>query len=104
MNDHNLDDLIIDNIEPNQHKTRSFLTIVALLIVFLIVGIILAKTYTDEPKNAVLASEEDHAELIAPELTLQAPAKVAKVKEETSLSMIIEQEIGTKRNHRRSGI
>jgi len=93
MNDHNLDDLIIDSIEPNHSKTKSFLTIVALLIVFLIVGIILAKIYTNEPKNAILTLEENNSELIAPELTLQAPSKVAKVKEEPSLSTIIEQEI-----------
>lgn len=93
MNDHNLDDLIIDSIEPNQSKTKSFLTIVALLIVFLIVGIILAKIYTNESSSATLTLEENNSELIAPELTLQAPAKVAKAKEETSLSTIIEQEI-----------
>lgn len=93
MNDHNLDDLIIDTIEPNHSKTKSFLTIVALLIVFLIVGIILAKIYTNESSNATLSLEENNSELIAPELTLQAPTKVAKVKEEASLSTIIEQEI-----------
>ncbi len=93
MNDHNLDDLIIDNIEPSHSKTKSFLTIVALFIVFLIVGIILAKIYTKETNNATLTLEEDNSEFIAPELKLQVPAKVAKVKEETSLSTIIEQEI-----------
>lgn len=93
MNDHNLDDLIIDNIEPNHSKTKSFLTIVALLIVFLIVGIILAKIYTNESNNATLTLEENNSELIAPELTLQAPPKAAKAKEEPSLSTIIEQEI-----------
>ncbi len=93
MNDHNLDDLIIDSIEPNHSKTKSFLTIVALLIVFLIVGIILAKIYTNESNNAALTLEENNSEMIAPELTLQAPTKVAKVKEKPSLSTIIEQEI-----------
>ncbi len=93
MNDHNLDDLIIDSIEPNHSKTKSFLTIVALLIVFLIVGIILAKIYTNESNSATLTLEENNSELIAPELTLQAPSKVAKVKNEPSLSTIIEQEI-----------
>jgi len=93
MNDHNLDDLIIDTIEPNHNKTKSFLTIVALLIVFLIVGIILAKIYTNESGNATLTLEKNNSELIAPELTLQAPSKVAKVKNEPSLSTIIEQEI-----------
>lgn len=93
MNDHNLDDLIIDSIEPNHSKTKSFLTIVALLIVFLIVGIILAKIYTNKPNNATLPTEENNSQLIAPELKLQAPSKELKTKEEPSLSNIIEQEI-----------
>ncbi len=93
MNDHNLDDLIIDTIEPNHSKTKSFLTIVALFIVFLIVGIILAKIYTIESHNATLTLEDTNAEMIAPELKLQVPSKVEKVEEETSLSTIIEQEI-----------
>jgi len=93
MNDHNLDDLIIDNIEPNQSKTKSFLTIIALLIVFLIVGIILAKIYTDDSSHTSLTLEKNNSELIAPELKLQAPEKVDKVKNEPSLSSIIEQEI-----------
>jgi len=93
MNDHNLDDLIIDSIEPSHSKTKSFLTIIALFIVFLIVGIILAKIYTKESNSATLTLEENNSELIAPELKLQAPSKVAKVGEETSLSTIIEQEI-----------
>ena len=43
---------------------------------------------------AVLQLQEENLNaLIAPELKLQVPAKVAKVKEETSLSTIIEQEI-----------
>lgn len=93
MNDHNLDDLIIDSIEPNHSKTKSFLTIVALLIVFLIVGIILAKIYTNESSNATLTLEENNSDMIAPELKLQAPAKVTKASKELSLSTIIEQEI-----------
>ncbi|MEA2047468.1 MAG: SPOR domain-containing protein [Campylobacterota bacterium] len=93
MNDHNLDDLIIDNMEPNQRKTKNFLTIIALFIVFLIVGIILAKFYTKESTSAPLILEEDTIEIIAPELKLQAPQKTDEIKEETSLSKIIEQEI-----------
>jgi len=93
MNDHNLDDLIIDTIEPQHSKTKSFLTIIALLIVFLIVGIILAKIYTGDTNNASLPIEENNTELIAPELKLQAPKKVTPAKEEPSLSNMIEEEI-----------
>ncbi len=93
MNDHNLDDLIIDTIEPSHSKTKSFLTIIALLIVFLIVGIILAKMYTEDSSSAILKTKDNNSVLIAPELKLQAPKKVPKVEKELSLSTIIEEEI-----------
>jgi len=92
MNDHNLDDLIIDNIEPKNRKTKSFLTIIALFIVVLIVAIILTRTLLKTPDNANMIIEEDTIELIAPELKLQEkPQKVEKV-EEPTLESIIEEE------------
>jgi len=74
MNDHNLDDLIIDNINPKNSKTKSFLTIIALAIVVLIVAIILTKIILKDPNEHVVL-EEDHTEMISPELTLQSVAK-----------------------------
>jgi len=92
MNDHNLDDLIIDNIEPKNRKTKSFLTIIALFIVVLIVAIILTRTLLKTPDNADLVIEEDTTELIAPELKLQEkPQEIEKVDEPT-LESIIEEE------------
>jgi chemotaxis protein histidine kinase CheA len=70
MNDHNLDDLIIDNIDPKTTKTKSFLTIIALAIVVLIVAIILTKIVLKDP-NEALVLEENDTEMISPELTLQ---------------------------------
>jgi len=96
MNDHNLDDLIIDTIAPKSHKTKSLLTIIALLIVVLIVAIILTKTLLKSPENSELIFEENLSESIAPELKLQEPSKevkVAKPEEEVSLSTIIEEKI-----------
>ena len=96
MNDHNLDDLIIDTIAPKSNKTKSLLTIIALLIVVLIVAIILTKTLLKSPENSELLFEENLSESIAPELKLQEPSKevkVAKPKEEVSLSTIIEEKI-----------
>lgn len=93
MNDHNLDDLIIDNIAPKNRKTKSFLTIIALFIVVLIVAIILTRILLKTPDNNKLVIEEDTTELIAPELKLQEkPQKVEKV-EEPSLQSIIEEEV-----------
>jgi len=92
MNDHNLDDLIIDNIAPKNRKTKSFLTIIALFIVVLIVAIILTRTLLKTPDNANLIIEEDTIELIAPELKLQEkPQEVERVDEPT-LESIIEEE------------
>ncbi|UPT77947.1 SPOR domain-containing protein [Sulfurovum sp. XGS-02] len=90
MHDHNLDDLIIDNIEPKNSKTKSLLTIIALLIVVLIVAIILTKILLKTPDQNRLAFEEDTTELIAPELQLKETPKSEKVKEEPSLSNVIE--------------
>ncbi|EIF50212.1 SPOR domain-containing protein [Sulfurovum sp. AR] len=90
MHDHNLDDLIIDNIEPKNSKTKSFLTIIALLIVVLIVAIILTKILLKTPDENRLAFEEDTTELIAPELQLKETPEPKKVKEEPSLSNIVE--------------
>jgi len=94
MNDHNLDDLIIDDIQPKNDKTKSLLTIVALLIVVLIVAIILTKTLLKSPTNPELDLEESNSEMIAPELKLQEKPKVTKAKEDDlSLSNIIEKEL-----------
>ena len=94
MNDHNLDDLIIDNIDPKNSKTKSFLTIIALAIVVLIVAIILTKIILKDPQQQAVL-EEDDTELISPELTLQhtpktvtvpkAPAKTETIKKEIAL-------------------
>ena len=95
MNDHNLDDLIIDTIEPKSNKAKSFLTIIALIIVALIVGILFIKTMESEPKNTNIGLEENISDLISPELTLQSKAKVKAPKEETELSSMIEEKLTT---------
>jgi len=80
MNDHNLDDLIIDNIDPKNSKTKSFLTIIALAIVVLIVAIILTKIILKDPHAQLAVDEENNVELISPELTLQSVTKKEPIK------------------------
>jgi len=92
MNDHNLDDLIIDNMEPNNGKVKSILTIIALLIIVLIVAIILTKIILKDPNEGKI-SLDHNTEMISPELTLQNVSKKKEVKEETKLSTIIEKEL-----------
>jgi DedD protein len=95
MNDHNLDDLIIDNIKPKKsNKGKSLLTIFALLIVVLIVAIILTKVILKDPNETNISSEENNTEMISPELRLQnVTKKQEEAKEESKLSSIIEKEL-----------
>ncbi len=85
MNDHNLDDLIIDNIDPKNSKTKSFLTIIALAIVVLIVAIILTKVILNDPDDKLAIEEENNSEMISPELTLQNIIKKDIVEDKLSL-------------------
>ncbi|SFZ98462.1 Arginine/ornithine antiporter ArcD [hydrothermal vent metagenome] len=93
MNDHNLDDLIIDDVEPKKNKTKSLLTIFALLIVVFIVAIILTSVVLDEPNSNSQVLEENVSEMISPELTLQSAAKSKEKKEEIKLTEVIEEEL-----------
>ena len=82
MNDHNLDDLIIDNIDPKNGKTKSLLTIIALAIVVLIVAIILTRIVLQEPTKPLVLDDME-TEMISPELQLQKDEK----KKEQSLAL-----------------
>lgn len=93
MNDHNLDDLIIPNIEPKSSKAKSILTIVALLIVVLIVAIILTSVVLDDKKPDQGLLEANDTEMVSPELTLQNAGKVKEPKAEPKLNEIIEEEL-----------
>ncbi len=51
MNDHHLDDLIIGDPEPGSGKSKTLLTIIALLIVVLIIGLILWALLFNSPAD-----------------------------------------------------
>ena len=93
MNDHNLDDLIIPNIEPKTSKAKSILTIIALLIVVLIVAIILTSVVLDDKTENKALLEENDTEMVSPELTLANVGKVKEPKAEPKLNEIIEEEL-----------
>ncbi len=93
MNDHNLDDLIIDNIKPKNSKTKSMLTIVALLIVLFIVAIILTSVVLKDKESNPAILETNDTEMVSPELTLQSAAQAKKEKKEPKLNEIIEEEL-----------
>ncbi|MDQ1326515.1 MAG: hypothetical protein QG564_1640 [Campylobacterota bacterium] len=92
MNHHNLDDLIIDNIDPKNSKMKGLLTIIALIIVILIVAIILTKIILKDPNTQRIALEENNTELISPELTLQHAAETQESKKDTVLPAVPAQE------------
>jgi len=93
MNDHNLDDLIIDNIKPKSAKTKNILTIVALLIVLLIVAIVLTSVVLDNPKEDSTILETNDTEMVSPELTLQNATQPKKEKSEPKLNEIIDEKL-----------
>ena len=78
MNDHNLDDLIIDNIDPETSKTKSFLTILALAIVVLIIAIILTKIVLKDPNDHALYDDNYTEMFDDPDLILQPSGENAK--------------------------
>jgi len=85
MHDHNLDDLIIDNINSRSPKRKNLLTIFALAIVVLIVAIILTKTILKKPEQLSLNDIND-SEMISPDLTLQNAIKEEVQKEKLALN------------------
>jgi DedD protein len=92
MNDHNLDDLIIDTSSPKGGKAKSALTIIALLIVVMIAAIVLTKIILKDPDAQPAILEENDVEVVSPELTLQHAVK-EDTKERSDLSVMIEEEI-----------
>jgi DedD protein len=78
MNDHNLDDLIIEDEHLHKsNKTKGILTILALLIVVLIIAIVLTKVILKEPKVDAVVIDES-SQMISPELKLQPTPKAKK--------------------------
>lgn len=71
MNDHNLDDLIIDNISPKNSKTKNFLTLIALAIVVLIIAIILTKIILKDPQSQS-SNIDENSVYLSPDLTLES--------------------------------
>jgi DedD protein len=92
MNDHNLDDLIIDTPSKKGGKAKGFLTIIALFIVVLIVAIVLTKIILKDPAADRAVLVENDTEMISPELTLQS-ATEEKNDDEKALSEMIESEV-----------
>jgi len=69
MNDHNLDDLIIG--EPPMHtkkRSKGILTIIALIVIILLIGILLARMILTSPEDDIVLSDANQTEFVSPEL------------------------------------
>lgn len=93
MNDHNLDDLIIDDIKPEKNKGKGILTIFALLIALLIVAIVMTRMFLDENDQNATTMEQKQEDMISPELRLDASGQdhEADKKELEQLSSMMEE-------------
>ena len=102
MNDHNLDDLIIDSPDQKGGKAKGLLTIIALFIVVLIVAIILTKIILKDPNDHQALLDENETEMISPELTLQEAVDDEEEKKEDPLSYLIKSEMDAPKEPKRS--
>jgi len=79
MNDHHLDDLIIDELEPTSQKSKTFLSIIALAIVILIVGLILwALLFDSSEPTPTDSNSQNQSQSLDPALTPLEPLDHAK--------------------------
>ena len=93
MKDHNLDDLIIDDIKAEKNKGKGILTIIALLIALLIVAIVMTRVFLSENEQNATTLEQKQEDMISPELRLDASSQAVEAdkKELEQLSSMMEE-------------
>ncbi len=93
IKDHNLDDLIIDDIKPANSKSKGILTIVALFVALLIVATIMTRIFLGESDQNSTLPAEKQAEIISPDLKLDTTHQVkeSEKKELDQLSTVMEE-------------
>lgn len=98
MQDHNLDDLIIEE-KPEKGKGKGILAIIVLLIAILIIALIMTRIFLDSnDSNNTVPTEEKQEALISPELQLDSSNhdQESDKKELDQLSSILEDELTNK--------
>ena len=92
-NDHNLDDLIIDDIKPEKSKGKGILSIIALLIILLIVAVVMTRMMLGESDSNTTIATQGADDLISPELRLDTSGQdhEAEKKELDQLSSMMEE-------------
>lgn len=93
MKDHNLDDLIIDDIKPEKNRGKGILTIFALFIALLIVAIVMTRVFLGESDQNTTVLEQKQEDMISPELRLDTSGHdpEADKKELEQLSSMMEE-------------
>lgn len=98
MQDHNLDDLIIEE-KPEKGKGKGILAIIVLLIAILSIALIMTRIFLDSnDSNNTVTTEEKQEALISPELQLDSSNhdRESDKKELDQLSSILEDELTNK--------
>jgi DedD protein len=78
MNEHSLDDLIIGEPSPTTKKSKSLLTIIALIVIILLIGILLSKMILGTSEDGIDLSEENQTTFVSPDLIPMNSPKVQK--------------------------
>ncbi len=78
MNEHSLDDLIIGEPSPTTKKSKSLLTIIALIVIVLLIGILLSKMILGTAEDGIDLPEENQTTFVSPDLIPMDTPKVQK--------------------------
>jgi len=90
MNDHNLDDLIIGDPAPSSKKSKSFLAMIALVVIILLVGILLSKMILGTSEEAIAVADKNQTEFVSPELI---PMENSNPKKSSDLKPIVKEKL-----------
>jgi len=82
MNDHNLDDLIIGEPEPRGGKSKSLLSLIALVIILVVAGVFLAKLIFGGPEEDRKTETTELTGLVAPKTNTTTHRPIARPDEE----------------------
>ena len=92
MNDHNLDDLIIGDPAPAGKRSKSFLAMIALVVIILLVGILLSKMILGTSEEEITVADKNQTEFVSPELI---PMGNSNPKKSSDLKPIVKEKLPT---------
>jgi len=90
MNDHNLDDLIIGDPAPAGKRSKSFLAMIALVVIILLVGILLSKMILGTSEEEITVADKNQTEFVSPELI---PMGNSNPKKSSDLKPIVKEKL-----------